>query len=359
MSEKKDPFRVSTIWKCIEYKRFGLTDFSKPRFKGLPIQITDRRMTRFFITMEEAVSLCIMAAEQCLGGEIFVQNMGSCDIQCLARAFLRDTSAILRKSERPQGKASRRAFSETEAQRAVLENGTYVIMPEIMVDNKLEQLKRKYGTNYIQKSLRSDENLLSFEQVVSILEKCNGGKRLEDKILLESYEQVGGKILSDVDFSMANLKSSLSLFTDDSIRQRKPVPRHLEVVAILSGLSFSTNLQEYLVSFQKKIDDIIPNALKYWVDPQNFGVEYLVLKWPDTELDHNQVDMVLDDLGDANFPGFQLIFDGIQVHRDGCVIARGFDQFGGVRKIREFIRERHRFIPQKQSNWAHVPIGVF
>ena len=46
-----------------------------------------------------------------------------------------------------------------------------------------------------------------------------------------------------------------------------------------------------------------------------------MLKWPDTELDHNQVDMVLDDLGDANFPGFQLIFDGIQVHRDGCVIA--------------------------------------
>ena len=38
-------------------------------------------------------------------------------------------------------------------------------------------------------------------------------------------------------------------------------------------------------------------------------------------------------------------------------MLRGFDQFGGVRKIREFIRERHRFIPQKQSNWAHVPIG--
>ena len=50
-----------------------------------------------------------------------------------------------------------------------------------------------------------------------------GESALRDKILLESYEQVGGKILSDVDFSMANLKSSLSLFTDDSIRQRKPV----------------------------------------------------------------------------------------------------------------------------------------
>ena len=148
--------------------------------KGLPIQITDRRMTRFFITMEEAVSLCIMAAEQCLGGEIFVQNMGSCDIQCLARAFLRDTSANFKEvGAAPGEKLLEELFSETEAQRAVLENGTYVIMPEIMVDNKLEQLKRKYGTNYIQKSLRSDENLLSFEQVVSILEKCNGGKRLE------------------------------------------------------------------------------------------------------------------------------------------------------------------------------------
>ena len=44
------------------------------------LPITDMEMTRYFITMDEAVSLCAFAFDQMVGGEIFVSNMMACRI---------------------------------------------------------------------------------------------------------------------------------------------------------------------------------------------------------------------------------------------------------------------------------------
>ena len=44
--------------------------------KGQPITITDEKMSRFMMTIEEAVGLVIKAAEEGKGGEVFVLNMG-------------------------------------------------------------------------------------------------------------------------------------------------------------------------------------------------------------------------------------------------------------------------------------------
>ena len=55
---------------------------------GGPITITDTRMTRFFLTLEEAISLLFKAAEKSVGGETFVMNMPACYIKDLAEVLM-------------------------------------------------------------------------------------------------------------------------------------------------------------------------------------------------------------------------------------------------------------------------------
>ena len=102
--------------------------------------------------------------------------------------------------------------------------------------------------------------------------------------LKKSYDNVGNQIFEDLDFIDENLKSSLNLFEASSIAKKVPIPKKLEVIALLSGLPFSTQALNYFSGIQNDINEIIPDALKYWVEPQNMGVEYLVLKWPDMSI---------------------------------------------------------------------------
>ena len=50
--------------------------FRKQINNGGPITITDKRVTRFFMTISEASSLVLQAGEFCKGGEVFLLNMG-------------------------------------------------------------------------------------------------------------------------------------------------------------------------------------------------------------------------------------------------------------------------------------------
>jgi FlaA1/EpsC-like NDP-sugar epimerase len=55
---------------------------------GGPITITDLEMTRFFLTLEEAISLLFKAAEDSIGGETFVMNMPACYIRDIADVLI-------------------------------------------------------------------------------------------------------------------------------------------------------------------------------------------------------------------------------------------------------------------------------
>lgn len=55
---------------------------------GGPITITDLRMTRFFLTLEEAITLLFKAAEDSIGGETFVMNMPACYIKDVAGVLM-------------------------------------------------------------------------------------------------------------------------------------------------------------------------------------------------------------------------------------------------------------------------------
>lgn len=55
---------------------------------GGPITITDLAMTRFFLTLEEAIGLLFKAAEDSIGGETFVMNMPACYIRDVADVLM-------------------------------------------------------------------------------------------------------------------------------------------------------------------------------------------------------------------------------------------------------------------------------
>jgi FlaA1/EpsC-like NDP-sugar epimerase len=55
---------------------------------GGPITITDLKMTRFFLTLEEAIGLLFKAAEDSIGGETFVMNMPACYIRDVADVLM-------------------------------------------------------------------------------------------------------------------------------------------------------------------------------------------------------------------------------------------------------------------------------
>lgn len=55
---------------------------------GGPLTITDKRMTRFFLTLEEAIELLFKASIDSIGGETFVMNMPACYISDLAEVLM-------------------------------------------------------------------------------------------------------------------------------------------------------------------------------------------------------------------------------------------------------------------------------
>lgn len=60
--------------------------FLEQKKAGQPLSITDERMTRFMITLEEGVELVLTAFEEMSGGEIFVKKIPSMNIMDIAEA---------------------------------------------------------------------------------------------------------------------------------------------------------------------------------------------------------------------------------------------------------------------------------
>lgn len=175
--------------------------------------------------------------------------------------------------------------------------------------------------------------------------------------LATAYRAVGDRTWETDDFGLSNLASSRNLFTDASLTERAPRPKSLEVLPLVSGLSFDDGFIQSLTEVQRTITSVLGDRLHYWVAPLNLAVEYCVFKWPTDAWDPERVDQVCEVLDSARSHSFGFEIRGIQVNPDGCVIARGFDEGGGIFRVRDEMKARVHFLPEKQSGWAHVPLG--
>jgi len=107
--------------------------------RGGPVTLTDPRMTRFIMSIEQAVSLVIASAELAQGGEVFVTKMPVIRIADLAEVMIRELAPlygyepkdiiITEIGAKPGEKMYEELMSQEETRRAIELEKYFTIMP--------------------------------------------------------------------------------------------------------------------------------------------------------------------------------------------------------------------------------------
>ncbi|MDP2913634.1 MAG: UDP-N-acetylglucosamine 4,6-dehydratase (inverting) [Candidatus Omnitrophota bacterium] len=139
--------RGSVIPLFIDLKRRGVKEFP----------ITDLRMTRFWITLEEAVDLVIKALENAEGGETFIPKIPSMKVVDLARA-LEPKCKLKVIGIRPGEKIHELLISEDESRKTRIFDGIYVILPQFYEPVKVHKKYYRYPAVPEDFVYRSDKN---------------------------------------------------------------------------------------------------------------------------------------------------------------------------------------------------------
>lgn len=122
-----------TIFSCCRYgnvinSRGSVIPLFKEQAKAGEITITDGRMTRFFITIEEVASFIIKCSLRATGGEIFIPKMSTASIMTIASAVA--PGAKIKEVGIRQGeKLHECLITEEESTRAIEEGEQFKIYP--------------------------------------------------------------------------------------------------------------------------------------------------------------------------------------------------------------------------------------
>ncbi|MFH1461704.1 MAG: UDP-N-acetylglucosamine 4,6-dehydratase (inverting) [bacterium] len=113
-------------------------DLIKNGAKSLPI--TDQRMTRFWLKLEDAVEMVLMALQNMYGGELFVKKIPSMKIVDLARAI--SENLILKDvGIRPGEKIHEVMITQEDARNTIELDKYYIVKPEFDVRHINEKYK--------------------------------------------------------------------------------------------------------------------------------------------------------------------------------------------------------------------------
>jgi len=165
--------RGSVIPLFLNFKNKGIKEFL----------ITDERMTRFWITLEQSVDLVIKALEESAGGEIFVPIIPSMKIVDLAKAIDADCSFKI-VGIRPGEKVHETLVSEDEARKTKQFDGIYVILPQFFETREVHSKYEKYPSLKESFVYRSDQNKqwLKVEDLQTMLKELGEWKEFPTPI---------------------------------------------------------------------------------------------------------------------------------------------------------------------------------
>ena len=104
--------------------------FRKLASDGKPLPITDSRMTRFWITLPQAVQFVMDAFADMDGGELFVPRIPSMHVTDLARAIAPDAE-LVEVGIRPGEKLHEEMISSEDSLRTIRQPNRYVVGPTL------------------------------------------------------------------------------------------------------------------------------------------------------------------------------------------------------------------------------------
>ncbi len=124
---------AETIFAVVRYgnvfgSRGSVVPFFKSKIKEGVIPITDERMTRFWITLEQGVEFVLKSLERMHGGEVFVPKIPSMNIMDLAKAIAPDCQTKV-VGIRPGEKLHEVMISSDDARYAKELEDCYVLQP--------------------------------------------------------------------------------------------------------------------------------------------------------------------------------------------------------------------------------------
>ena len=111
------------------------------------LTVTDRNMSRFFISIDAAVDLCIKSCRSLVGGEIFISDMGATTIGDIAEKFCEynNKSKVIETGAKAGEKLYEELFTDVESQRTYEYENMYVVVPDSLEsgNEKINILKKK------------------------------------------------------------------------------------------------------------------------------------------------------------------------------------------------------------------------
>jgi len=168
-----------TIFSVVRYGNvFGSRGSVIPFFlklKGKEFSITDERMTRFSITLEQGVDFVLKSMDEMHGGEVFVPKIPSYKILDIAKAIDPDTKVKLI-GIRPGEKLHELMIPEDEARHTLEFENYFVIQPDLQWWNKNDHLLKKGGKLCPEGfSYKSDTNTkwLNINDLKKLIEEYN------------------------------------------------------------------------------------------------------------------------------------------------------------------------------------------
>lgn len=170
--------RCRTIFSVVRYgnvmgSRGSVIPFFIEKKKTGMLPITDPRMTRFWITLEQAVQFVFNSLKTMVGGELFVPKLPSMNIMDLAKAICPDCKTEII-GIRPGEKLHEVMIPLDESRQAIEYDDRYVIEPEFRFYEKRKDSK---NGNYVNEGFEycsgTNSWFLNVKEMTALLKQNN------------------------------------------------------------------------------------------------------------------------------------------------------------------------------------------